>query len=153
MRGRNTLFQANPIQENYNKIKALFIILLHQTEKRCIKICDNKYDQERNYYMSYLPAVEEDRHKAIQAAARIRAQLKMIDDCNRGSPAGAMRDLLAYGMGLSDCYFKNLFMSIFSAKLRKRWVPIINHATMTETNSEPNHDQSCSDTTLLQPKR
>lgn len=126
MNNRFTLFKQSIAHENYITFKALFIVALNETENKCLKICANKYDQERNYNVGYHPAIEYDKALVKASKIRIKKELENIEQANKNNPERALHDLLFYGNGLSESYFKNLFMTILAGKLKEHWAPVVN---------------------------
>jgi hypothetical protein len=129
MHNRNGFFELSSTQATYNATKASFIKLLDDTENKCLKLCANKYDQERNYNIGYHPAIEENKHKVAKTKKRVLEELASIDVANKGQPEQAQRSLIQYGERLGEEVVFSLFLTIFIGKLKKRWLPDVSPNT------------------------
>jgi hypothetical protein len=109
----------------YQLIKASFLEHLRITKIDCEFLCANKYDQERHFIVAngLLANVERDRKKITESIEKVKHEIAYIEE-NYPDNATRAKQLVIYAKGLTELRF-SLFMEIFTGKLRKRWLPMI----------------------------
>lgn len=109
----------------YQAIKESFLEHLRMTRIDCEFYCRNKYDQERHLIVAngLLANVERDRKKIAESIEKVKHEIDYIEENNPDDSERA-KSLVNYAKGLTDLRF-SLFMEIFTGKLRKRWLPMV----------------------------
>lgn len=123
---RNTSKKTESGDANiYQVIKESFLEHLRITKIDCEYLCRNKYDQERHFIVAngLLANVERDRKKITESIEKVKNEIAYIEE-NHADNTTRARELVKYAKGLTELRF-SLFMEIFTGKLRKRWLPMV----------------------------
>ena len=120
----------------YVELKDKLLELLSDTERYCKDLCERKYSQERHLMVAngLLSGVESNRKIIAKSVEQVEKEIDFIEENHADSFARA-RALVKYGQGLTDLRF-SLFMEVFTGKLRKRWLPLINEKYPALLSSE-----------------
>ncbi len=114
-------FQPRVDEKFYLDFKKKFLDEVKRTAKRCTKLCNRKYDQERNYSVSLHPEIERNRNFIARSTKFIHDEMFALEKISK-TPGEKLSALIQYADGLLDTPFNNLFMTIFVGRISKRWI-------------------------------
>lgn len=137
----HSLSRENVKIEEYKKIKKLFIDCLNATRNKCILLCKNKYDQERNYSVSSHPEIEKN-YKQIEFSKNIMLQ-DLSDIEEEANSENKLEKMKAFITDLTQLQFNSLFMQILIGKVKKYLLPTIKSENNKIELSSPRLDKSC----------